>query len=264
MTRIFHALLLFCALIIPVFSFAQGSQNTYKEEVTTPLIFTGYYVGTNLGWKWASFSTSIDTTPYETLAGIVPQQTFEYGTDTNVFDAGVQVGFNYQMRHFLFGLEADWNGMSIGDQETLDATINSPVFQESDSFKTTSLWEASYRFRLGYVLNNWLFYGTTGLSHAKIEVKTTFIAPTILGNNINLDEDGILTGWTLGIGTEYLITKYWSVGLEYRHTGYGNTKYNLGNIIVPTSLINATEVTATVDGYKTDQILAKINFRVVA
>lgn len=267
MKRIFCASSMVVAVLIPTLCFAQSNYKGYKGGFM-PYSFTGYYLGANIGWKWESFSTDINTDAFERLDGvIIPEQTFAFDTNNNVLTGGGQIGFNYQVRHLLFGVEADWNKMNVSDEVDVPFGIVSPVFLPSDCFKVNSHWESSYRIRLGYVLNNWLFYGTAGIARINIQVKTNFVESELeelLFGGEAEDEEDTLTGGTVGIGTEYAITNHWSVGLEYRYASYGGTTLNMGELSVPNTFLTAdTEVTAKVDNLKTNQVLAKANFRFV-
>ena len=74
-----------------------------------PYNWSGAYVGANLGGAWTSGSLNI---PNNNLYGGLTE-----------FIAGVQAGYNFQVGHFLFGVEGDFDGATFGhpfDFERLD------------------------------------------------------------------------------------------------------------------------------------------------
>src|SRR5580704_1090895 len=66
--------------------------------VPPPFTWTGFYIGGNLGGAWAN------TTITDSLFGL----SFSNGNN-GVFVGGGQVGFNYQIGNFVFGVEGDFD-----------------------------------------------------------------------------------------------------------------------------------------------------------
>jgi outer membrane immunogenic protein len=132
-------------------------------------IWTGLYVGANGGISIAPDGTS------------------------NGFIGGVQFGFNYQMGHWVVGLEADM---------AYDRFLTSSVTSEA-----STAWVGSLRPRLGYAMGPVLFYGTGGLAYANPDLSTL----TSSGADFRL-------GWVAGAGIEYGLNPNMSVRLEYLHT----------------------------------------------
>lgn len=265
MKRIFKATCL-SLLILPVTTF---SQFPFKGDVIfvpcSPCYsFTGYYLGANVGWKFASYTTDFETDSFVTDDVVTPPQEFEFDTNKNSFTGGGQIGYNLQRNHFLFGFEADWNTQSIGDTNVIEVT-NNPAFVEGDTFKTKTRWENSYRLRLGYVYRNWLFYGTAGVSRINYQVTANVLSPD--DSNASTSKDTVqetALGETIGIGTELALSKYWSIGTEYRFSTYPGQNFHMNNIEVQASPAVSTPINAHVRGLTTNQLLFKVNFRVYA
>ncbi|HEX2549350.1 MAG TPA: outer membrane beta-barrel protein [Gammaproteobacteria bacterium] len=264
MKRIFKV----TCLSLLLFPLATFSQFPFKGEVPlaapfAPCMpcynFTGYYVGANVGWKWVSYKTTFETDAFSVDGTTTPPQEFEIDAHPNSFTGGGQVGYNLQLRQFLFGFEADWNSQSAGDDETVTSDA-STVFVAGDSFKTKTRWENSYRLRLGYVYRNWLFYGTAGISRINFHLSANLLDTN--GETIDDTEGRTSTGETIGFGTEYALTRYWSVGLEYRYAIYPGKNIHLQSLTVADGV--TTPVTASVRGLNTNQVLFKVNFRVYA
>jgi outer membrane immunogenic protein len=149
-----------------------------------PASWTGVYVGVHGGY--ASGLQSL-----EPFAGALasPHQNGGFG--------GFQSGANWQFaRNWLVGLEADSSWGSInGNENGARAKI--------DSLGTA-------RGRLGYIMNNWMFYGTAGLAWAHSEA----FVPA------DTAHDRFLLGWAAGMGVEYAFSDRWSLKLEYLYTDF--------------------------------------------
>lgn len=121
------------------------------------------------------------------------------GTFTNPNGAlgGFQAGYNYQFANpIVVGVEADFDfsGMSAG------------------GFSVDYI--GTVRARLGYALDRFLVYGTGGFAYGDASA-----------NLWGLTSTKTVTGWTLGVGTEYAIDRNWSLRGEYLYTDLGSATY---------------------------------------
>src|SRR6185503_20735653 len=97
-------------------AFTAGAQATdlpmpYKARPIVepaPVIYnwTGFYVGVNLGGSWASADDD------GTFSAVVPPCTPIVATSSSSSSfsgivGGAQIGYNWQLGHFVYGLEAD-------------------------------------------------------------------------------------------------------------------------------------------------------------
>jgi outer membrane immunogenic protein len=105
----------------------------FDDSAPAP-IWTGLYVGANGGISIAADGTS------------------------NGFIGGAQVGYNYQLGHWIVGIEADI---------AYDRFLTSSVTSEA-----SIAWVGSLRPRLGYAMGPLLFYGTGGLAYANPDLST--------------------------------------------------------------------------------------------
>jgi outer membrane immunogenic protein len=149
---------------------AGATPTALKFDSSAPApIWTGLYVGANGAISIAPDGTS------------------------NGFIGGAQIGFNYQMGHWVVGIEADMS---------YDRFLTSTVTSEA-----STAWVGSVRPRLGYAMGPLMFYGTGGLAYANPELSTL----TSSGADFRL-------GWVAGAGIEYGLNPNMSVRLEYLHT----------------------------------------------
>src|SRR5262249_18452505 len=111
--------------------------------------WSGCYVGVNAGGGWArtKFTNTVDTTDFGHL---LPGDSFTY---TNAgFVGGGQVGCNYQVSQWVFGIEGSFDGTSIkGD-------ANNQAILLDDVFTTRINSIGTVTGRVGYAWNNVLLY----------------------------------------------------------------------------------------------------------
>ena len=112
-----------------------GSRAPYT--VNQPLnaySWAGPYLGGNIGYAWGS----VDNNP----------------TRPSGFAGGVQGGYNWQNGPLVFGLEADIQASGANDTFA--------------PWKFSNPWFGTVRGRVGYAVNNVLFYGTGGLAFGEL------------------------------------------------------------------------------------------------
>jgi outer membrane immunogenic protein len=190
---------------------------------------------------------------------------FDVGSDDG-FTGGGQVGFNYQFgQHFLIGLEGDFNRTHTSASQTFTGTATNSF--DLEGFAVTDVtairraetdWSASARARLGWVNGHVLLYVTGGAAWTDINVfahdtaRTEFFEFTNIGipltngattsgfpvgssslgatSNSNFSKvDDVELGWTAGGGGEWAITDMVSVGVEYRHSDFGDHTYHFAD-----------------------------------
>jgi outer membrane immunogenic protein len=167
----------------------------YPYSAAPAWSWTGFYIGGNGGY---GFSTSRN------------QLALSTDQPTGLFSAGgfggVQVGYNVQLSRVVLGLEADFQGASIGDGLT-DLNFGDVFSSQLNSFGTV-------RGRLGYAFSPVLLYYLTG-----------GFAYGHLSNLADIDTtysfSGMVTGYTLGAGVEYAFTPAWSFKAEYLYLDFG-------------------------------------------
>jgi outer membrane immunogenic protein len=188
-----------------------------------PPIFswTGVYIGGQIGYEWGQSSTSAST-----AAGTFGQP----GYSANGVTGGAHVGYNYQINHFVVGLEGDVDGSSYQGSGTNNfGTI---------SHSTNIGVDGSVRGRVGFAWDRALFYATGGVAFAGLNNTSVNIA-----NGASDSFNNTQVGWTVGGGVEYAVTNNWSIRAEYRYTDYGN---------VNEFEANSTGGAATISKHETD------------
>lgn len=187
--------------------------------------WTGFYIGGNLGYAHGDEDTDM-TLSGEFLNGDTPAELLraiddagDRGLDADAFAVGGFVGYNYQIRQFVIGVEADGDYMNLRDS-SLDHVPNS-FNTVRTSFKSHYLFTAGPR--LGLSFGKFLVYATGGVAVGDLdaEQELVFSAP-----NINHDEetnhiDEARVGWMVGGGLEYMISCHWTARIDYRYSDLG-------------------------------------------
>ena len=138
----------------------------------------------------------------------------------NAFTSGLQVGYLYQMGHFVYGTELGIVAGGFKNTYTLkdyDVGQFINIFKPGDSFSSESNWQASWVARLGPAWDNWLFYGLGGLALRDSKLSTSIRSIEIDGELFPASqghEKKALVGGTVGLGAEYALQSNIRVGVE--------------------------------------------------
>jgi outer membrane immunogenic protein len=153
----------------------------YKAPPPLAPVFswTGFYIGGHGGYGWSD----------------------SQGLDLKGGFGGGQVGYNYQMNNFVWGIE--------GDVAWADISQDNPFGVRSVNVKFDTL--ASVRGRLGIAYGNALFYATGGGGWGHFKISS---GP--------FSDSTWLSGWTAGGGVEYAFMPNWSAKVEFLHYGFGS------------------------------------------
>ncbi|MGY4504875.1 outer membrane immunogenic protein [Bradyrhizobium sp. GM24.11] len=158
---------------------------------------------------------------------------------------GGTAGYNWQTGNVVFGIEAD------GSWADVSASATTPVLgiPVTTSSKTDAL--GTVRGRIGWAVNNVLFYGTGG--YAWIDNK---ISVSALG--VTLSDSKFHSGWTVGAGVEAFFAPQWSVKGEYLYRSLGSETY-FGGIGAPVAsgTINFHTVQVGVNYHFNGPVVAK-------
>jgi len=180
----------------------------YRPAPPIPLTYnwSGFYVGGHLGVGWADGGSS-------------------------GFLGGGQVGFNYQFNpQWVLGIEADIAGTTIKDRVNASFVFPSapgfPPMVATTGASASLDWVSTFAAKFGYAFDRWLIYGKAGgaWAHASANISSSsIIIPGIGGIGGGGTIDQTVSGWMLGVGTEYALwNNNWSVKVEYNLMDFGN------------------------------------------
>jgi outer membrane immunogenic protein len=170
--------------------------------------WTGFYIGGHVGWGRGESDFHLD-----------PAFGFGSGSiltlEGDGFLGGGQVGFNYQVGTFVFGVEGQFSWTDISH------SISATDFGITASLTTESNWIATIAGRLGVAFGNALFYGKGGVAFLDW---TTTACVTGFGCASAGDTE---TGWMVGVGLEYGFTPNWSAKIEYNFNQFDDVARNI-------------------------------------
>jgi outer membrane immunogenic protein len=237
--------------------------------------WTGCYIGGNVGGKWAHTSGTVyaGPTPATGTAPLIAPAfpaggTLLPGMTGGSPIGGAQVGCNYQIDHWVFGIEADADGQNISYNRLLGPPNLPGPFVNGDNMTVRDYWEASVRGRVGYAWDRLLIYGTGGVSFTTLRAGANYIPVTVGTVNFpysSIVDSANLVGPTVGAGVEYMFTQNWSWGLEGRYTWYGTHTFNGGNLattaaIGTTGVLFAYAPTSQSLSLNTGEVMFKLNY----
>jgi outer membrane immunogenic protein len=160
---------------------------------------------------------------------------------------GGTAGYNWQTGNVVFGVEAD------GTWADVSASVTGPTIVPGFGIVSTTLSSktdamGTVRGRIGWAVNNVLFYGTGG--YAWIDNKLTVSA---LG--VSVSDSKWHSGWTVGAGVEAFFAPQWSVKGEYLYRSLGGETYFSGAL--PTGTLNFHTVQVGVNYHFGGPVVAK-------
>jgi outer membrane immunogenic protein len=192
----------------------------YTKAPPPPVVlynWTGFYIGGNFGYSWGR---SRDDSTLTNGAGTVLFASSDRSNLDGVVGGG-QIGYNWQMQNWLWGLEADIQGTDekgsrnficgtsicrpdvVGAAVVLGPAVPVSLNQKID-------WFGTVRGRVGILADpKVLLYATGGLAYG--EVKTNEIIGAVSG----FSNSSTRAGYTIGAGIEGAIGGNWTAKLEY-------------------------------------------------
>jgi outer membrane immunogenic protein len=171
--------------------------------------WTGFYIGVNGGGGWGDSRWQYTLTPG-----------FNTNHHTSGGLAGGQIGYNWQAGSWVFGVEADGDWADINGS----TLCPNPAFVCATNTRTL----ASFRGRVGWTVNNVLFYGTGGVGYANTRYSALGggVPAAGLTGFFNTDR----WGYAAGAGIEWGFAPNWSAKLEYMHYGFDTVTAPVGTL----------------------------------
>jgi outer membrane immunogenic protein len=177
--------------------------------------WTGFYLGGHVGGGFANSSWS---DPFS-------------GTNNNFsssgFLGGAQVGANVQFNALVLGVEGDFSYTGLG-------LNGSGIDSIGNGINTDIKWTSTVTGRVGAAFDRLLVYGKGGVALAQDQSSFT----DVFGNGAS--STFMRTGWTVGAGLEYGLTKNWSAKIEYDYLTFGSQGLNFATPTTPSYSSNAS------------------------
>jgi outer membrane immunogenic protein len=207
----------------------------YAPPVAIAPTWTGVYIGFNGGWGWSNTNNnSLGFTP--TLGGpaVGVFTPFTIGSGNNNANGpifGGQLGYNYQVGTWVFGVEGDVDGANIRNSGGAAATVPGIGVIGSGFLNVKQEWLASIRGRLGYTWGPGMIYVTGGGAWTGVQANGG--ATLVSGETATFSNTTTLGGWVAGAGYEWMIAPNWTLRGEYLYYGFtGNNNSNNANALV--------------------------------
>lgn len=150
---------------------------------------------------------------------------------------GVFAGFNAQHNSIVFGVEADFNIASAAGET--QGTPQVDIYEYGSS--VTSF--GSIRKRVGFTVDNWLFFGTAGIAFASGEFWSAY-CPSVCDEPEYQDVTHV--GFVVGAGAEYALSDSLSIRKDLRFYNFGTREVQLGGTQEETVEYYLTAITASV------------------
>jgi len=172
-----------------------------------PYSWTGFYVGGSLGAAVAMGAVN-------DLSGSL-YDPGSIGHDVSLGAIiGANIGYNFQSGNLVYGVEADIS------YNTARSDVGIYNVTPDDHLRSTSNGLGTVRARVGYSFDKALLFVTGGLALSNINVSATGnFGPTDFGT---AGVSGWQTGWIVGAGLEYAITRNWTVRVEGDYVDFGS------------------------------------------
>jgi outer membrane immunogenic protein len=185
--------------------------------------WTGFYLGVNGGYGWAAQSTRLNDSAIE--ASLAAVNASSKLSAEGGFGGG-QLGYNLQRDRFVFGVEADIEGASIGGKTGTEAVALSGRVITDAWAKSTLDWFGTLRGRAGYAIGGTLLYATGGFAFGGVRDRLNQAVTSSNAAATAYDSAGsntTATGYVVGGGFETAITPSWSLKAEYQYIDLGST-----------------------------------------
>lgn len=174
--------------------------------------WSGFYAGLNAGYARS-------TTVWNDLDATLTAGGTFINQSTSGFIGGGQIGYNWQVRHAVFGVETDFNYLGLNHATNLFVLTGGTPTAIHDSLR----WIGTVRGRAGLAVDNVLMYLTAGLAYGRTDHKEIDGAPIL-----NADLSATKVGFAAGVGTEYGVDPHWSVKAEALYVDLGKSSTTIG------------------------------------
>jgi outer membrane immunogenic protein len=250
MTKLFLSLSLAVAALATVSTAAIAADYSPPPppEELRPSIWSGFYIGGNLGYAFGGDDeVSISSNREGTVSDIDKLEL------QGIFGGG-QIGYNAQWDAVVIGAVADIEAADINDDFTKDFTIEGNDDQVRAK-ANIDVW-GTLRARLGFAFDSVLFYATGGLAWANVDYDIRADNFTTGGTG-RIKDNQTRVGYAVGGGLEWAIDDNWSVGAEYLYV-------NLGDYTIKGNAVDGddnTEVLSTKAEPDFQTVKGFVNFR---
>ena len=206
-----------------------------------PPLWTGFYVGLNAGGTFGGDSSnSVSGGPiavlnnsnasFNAINAVGSTIGGNVSNSSGGFIGGGQVGYNFQTGNFVWGIEADIQGIA-GSSNSSGVSASAPgagadIWNGTVSTTKSLDYLGTVRGRVGFLITpTLLIYGTGGLAYGGANAGSSFLGTDTLFTSqaviTGSNQSDTLVGWTAGGGLEWLFAPHWSAKVEYLYYDLG-------------------------------------------
>ncbi len=204
--------------------------------------WSGFYVGAHVGYgrvdPTANFNPAILPVAVPGLLTLpTTDAPFALSFHESGWLGGLQLGYNWQNRNWVFGLEADVTLPRLRGDASRGYAYHGIIFVDpadlTGTFRFTHEIEmfGTVRGRLGYAFDTLLLYATGGFAWGRVE--STIMTANITGTgfppglppdtyNRMASANDTMTGYAVGAGLDWAIARNWWLRGEYLFVALNN------------------------------------------
>jgi outer membrane immunogenic protein len=228
-------------------SIAQAADMPVKAPpMAAPVMYnwTGFYIGGHIGGAWADRNGHDrfdgNNCFWGEWSGRVCFDDGGFGRNDGRFIVGGQVGFNYQVNNWVWGVEGQISAVTGNNHDDACGFFTwGSTHDHLFNCDNRGNWVATLAARLGVTFGqtgNWLLYLKGGAAFAdsrfgvrlRDDCNWDFCNNDFAFNNNN----GTRTGWMFGVGLEYGAWGNWSWKLEYNLMDFGHRNIHFDNTVM--------------------------------
>jgi outer membrane immunogenic protein len=220
-------------------AFAADMGLPMKAPAPAPIPYVGwqgFYIGGNIGAARLNMTGNRTNDPGDFSGQISGcggaaewSSLSSCGTSATGVTAGVQVGYDWQSKYFVYGVVADWSWTNLKHSvSTGNCTTIKPHFEAKVD------WLASFRGRMGLAVDDTLVYITGGLALGELKSSAgithgSCVTSGCLGANYTAALSKVQAGWVAGAGVEHKLNQNWSVMGEFLYYDLGRASVTGSN-----------------------------------
>ena len=206
-----------------------------------PPTWTGIYIGGNIGGAWSRTSWCTDATLTTcAVPGVAPLDVISQSASGMV--GGAQFGFRWQNpNNFVLGIEGMFDALSTSRTSLSCLSLAPPCGGVAFPGRTRSTFFRNLTDltgSVGYAWGPFLLYGKGGWAATTMRLDANNTTP----GGFDLAASQWVTGWTAGVGGEYMVWKNVSVGVEYDYYEFRppniTSIFNTGGVLIPCAFCN--------------------------